>query len=428
MKKHIKILSTTIALIGFTSCSVEAPFQGEQLNGDGGFQKSALNLEVSSQSLITSRASENDIKNDFKIEFIPVSEGNGKAVTYNSLKEMPEVVRLEAGTYKIKASYGENQDAGFEKPYYLGNTTEEFTIEPNKIVTDIETIKCKLENVKVTIKYHWTLYERMSDDSYVEVKVNNSSSLQFTKSHADSQIAGYFKHSDVCTLTATFKGKVDGAMIEETKTLSDVVKGNHYEVTFSLNNYGSDNSGNANGQVSVDANVSVKNVDGENAILGEDEILSDNERPKEESPSEEEPGDKPDDPEDKKITVESTVPLGVDNVIYDGIIVKLDIHSPEPIDVFKVTIDSPDLAELIQYGSGPGILDLVNPTEAEKGFLNGLHLLEGDSVGGETDVTFDVSGFMKMLSAVEGRHPFIINVEAGKYKEEITLILVVPEK
>lgn len=436
MKKN-KYIVGFLTLLGLASCSVENPFEGPLSSGTGEFSKYALDFDVSVINNTRATTSQ-DIIDNFSIVIQKVGTTPTTVATY-LYKDMPDVITLDAGSYIAYATYGENQEAAFEKPYFLGQS-KQFEILPDKITTDIGTIECKLENVKVTIDFHSSLYSQMDDEAYVEVYVNPNASLKFYK---DETRAGYFKHSDVSTLTATFHGNIDGVDLHEVKTLSDVDKGNHYNVTFAKHEYSADSdNGEIGVHVDVVASVTIVNVN-ENITIADDEILDDNERPTEQDPStgDDEPGD--DDPQDPKpeepnvpevpgqgLTIEtdpsSTVELEKVCDVDDNSVVILNIHSDKGIEKFLVRIESEELTELI---GGDGTLNLVEPGEMLE-FLQGVEILKDgkETLKGEKDVSFDVTGFMPMLTIVEGTHKFVITVGDADGEKTVNLILNVPVK
>lgn len=438
MKKN-KYIVGFLTLLGLASCSVENPFEGPQSSGTGEFSKYALDFDVSVINNTRATTSQ-DIIDNFSIVIQKVGTNPTTVATY-LYKDMPDVITLDAGSYIAYATYGENQEAAFEKPYFLGQS-KQFEILPDKITTDIGTIECKLENVKVTIDFHSSLYSQMDDESYVEVYVNPNASLKFYK---DETRAGYFKHSDVCTLTATFHGNIDGVDLHEVKTLSDVDKGNHYNVTFAKHEYSADSdNGEIGAHLDVVASVTIVNVN-ENITIADDEILDDNERPKEQDPStgDDEPGD--DDPQDPKpeepsqpgeevypdgpqasLDDISTVVLGQDAVNYISADTKvvLNIHSNAGLDTFYVTVESNSL-NLETLGAEGGKLDLINPGAMEE-TLHNLGLMDPDvnSFKGYNDVRFDISGFMELLTLLgEDSHLFIIHMEDADDDDTIYLNL-----
>ena len=433
MKRKLYIFG--LISLGLASCSVERPFEGPKASGTGEFSKFALNLDVT--PLDNTRAGNQDVIDDFTVVFQKTGTTPMTVASYR-YGDMPDVITLDAGTYTVYATYGENQDAAWEKPYFEGQSSE-FSIVADKITTSIDPIECKLENVKVSIDFHSSLYSNMRKDDYVEVYVNPDASLRFTKEETRS---GYFKHSDVCTLTATFHGMVDGVEIHETRTLSDVEKGNHYSLTFAKHEYSADSEdGNINTEFSVLASVTIVNLN-ENITIADDEILDDKERPSEDEPNVEDPTPGPTDPDDPEdpdgpsdedsngpvfeMDPTSTVELEKVCDVNEESVVILNIHSDKGIEKFLVQILSDDLTELI---GGDGTLNLVEPGNMLE-FLQGVQILQDgkETLKGEKDVTFDVTGFMPMLMLVEGTHKFVITVGDADGENTVNLILNVPVK
>lgn len=64
-------------------------------------------------------------------------------------------IRLEAGTYTVKASSNgfDGTESGFDIPYYVGS--QQITVQTGKEVT--ANITCTLANVKVTVNYDQSL-------------------------------------------------------------------------------------------------------------------------------------------------------------------------------------------------------------------------------------------------------------------------------
>jgi len=97
-----------------------------------------------------------------------------------------------------------------------------------------DTVVCKLNNLKVTIKYSDELKAAIGkgEDVNVNVKVGENNSLDYAYSETR---AGYFKcDATNKSLVATFSGTVDGVKITEYKVFSDVAPGQHRIITFSL--------------------------------------------------------------------------------------------------------------------------------------------------------------------------------------------------
>lgn len=435
MKTIYKISLSAIMALSLASCSVESPFQSQIADGYGELSKSALNLEVSGEKATTTRAKENVDLNDFTI--VIQTSGNNSSTKYSEkYGDLPDIIPLEAGKYIVTATYGENPEAEFESPHYFGSS-DVFEVKKDEITTSIGKIKCFLNNIKVSIKFHPTLVQHMEEGAYVEVKVNdNGKPLKYEISHSDNEIAGYFQHKDESSLVATFHGVVDGVELNEVKTLSNVDKGNHYKITFVRHEYNGEDSGQVSGKVGVNASVEITDIDSDIKIQ-DDVLLDDKERPSEDSqnqpgndPSEDDPQN-PDDPTSEpgpqaKLDKSSTVVLGKDykNEIDENTVVVMNIHSNIGLDKFKVSVESESL-DLADINATGGYLDLIEPQNEELlGSLHQLGLLPDskDSLKGEKDVVFDISKFMSLIMILgTGEHLFVI--ELGDSEGENTIYL-----
>lgn len=404
MKKSY-ILSFLAAGLLMTGCSKENPFGGETVE-EGQILKSALSMDVKADDTERQKSrTRADVNvDDFTVIF--TLEGHSQPSAKYKYSEMPEVVTLPAGTYTCTATYGELRQAEWESPYFLG-VSEEFTVNPYEIVSYVKPIVCKLENIKVTIDFDSELRSRMSDDSYVEVKVGASSALNFTVAEADAKKAGYFMHTSETTLVATFNGTVDGVKTVETKSMRDIQKGNHYKITFRMHpEGGGGSSGDLDTDVTVDASVTIVDVS-RNVPVGEEPLLDDSERPKEDP-------DDPNPPQPEAPSITAEAPCTLDGVNDGNTLTScvLNIHSNADggITAFTCDIVSPNLTEEELQSVGlASHLDLVNTPDDLADALSGLGFPV--NVGGHKDVRFEITSFLPMLQIFgPNRHDFVLTV------------------
>lgn len=414
MKKSY-ILPLFAAAVLATGCSKEDPF-GMDYESSGQFLKSALAVDIDADGIDvrTTRAAEANV-DDFTVLFN--SDELAQPIKYR-YGDMPEIVTLPAGTYTVTATYGENREADWENPYFLG-TSEEFNVVPMEITSYVEPIICTLENVMVSIDFDSALRQHMSKDSYIEVKVGQSSSLKYGVEEADAKKAGYFKHSEEKTLVAVFHGIVDGSEITETRSMKDIEKGNHYKITFKLHQGAdSDFSGSVGGQLEVDATVTVVNVE-TNVPFIEDELLDDSERPSES----EDPGqggeDNPQQPDDPTAPQPEILPQGAVDLNglnkldeLDECVLKIYSHHDNGITALSCDIVSELLTtDVLQELGLDTHLDLVNTPESMQTGLQGLDLPY--CVKGEKQVVFNITKFITILSGMSDPgqvHQFVITV------------------
>ena len=438
-----------IAACLFAGCEKEEPFK-EISEEEGQISKTALGIDLRDDELLQTRADADVNLDDFKITFTKV--GSSTAAAVYRFGDMPDVITLAKGTYTAKAEYGDDVIADWNSPFYAGES-ETFTIEPGKITDDIGDIICRMENVKVSIAFAPILTEKMSEDSYVEVRVcqtgNEAASnyLRFNKNDQLRGNAGHFHHEEGVSLVATFRGLVEGLETTMTKTYAQIQKGCHYKITFKLNTQDSEHRGDVTGGLSVDASVTVTDVE-RNVDIDDDDILDDNERPKEEDDEPENPvgpgtwsGPFPTADAPLKLPAQSewtpvngklqlTCKHTVDMNEEKSKNIVLNILSDFGFNEFYADIESPALTPDELAGVGlSSHLDLVKEEINKDGdsiweILSGLGL--PTNVKGSNSVKFDISGFMDLLGAIAesgSQHKFIIHAKDGKGELIVNLVL-----
>lgn len=407
-KSYIFPFLAAAALV--TGCSKENPFGGEG-SGEGQILKSALAVELNTDETVRKAATRAGVSlDDFTVVF---TRDNAPVAKYK-YSEMPEVVSLPAGEYTCSATYGENRIAEWESPYYLGKS-EAFQVEPYEITSYIDPIECKLENIKVTVTFDPVLVSRMSPDSYVEVKVGANDGLNYTTAEASSGKAGYFLHTAETTLVATFCGSVDGSKTTETKSYKDIQRGCHYKLNFKLHNgTGGDGSGDVNGEVVLDASVTVVDINRDVTIDDDLVDVDKGEHPNEGGDTPPGPGPGPG-TEPELPSIEGVSPVDID-AVNDGnslssCVIKVHSSSDDGITGFTCDIVSDKLTpeELVGVGLRDH-LDLAETPADLEGVLAGLGFPV--NVAGQKDVEFEITGtflgLMQMLGECE--HHFVLTV------------------
>lgn len=413
MKIYKYIAAPAVLLLALASCSKESPFEGGFEEGTGRLVKSAIDVDLRSDEVIV-RSGDNISVSDFNIALM--AEGEETPYATYVYKDMPEIITLPAGNYTVKASYGDDAEAGLETPYYEGES-EPFRIIASQITENIGDVVCRLQNVKVTVSFDPKLTENMSEDTYVAVRLNESTSVILNKQNELNEEAAYFKYVEGGNLNLTFNGTVEGWKTIETKVYENVENGTHYKVTFKLHNPDPTTEGNAGAGVKVDATVTTSNVE-RDVDEAEDEILPDDRRPQEGDDNngggnEDPVNPNPDIPDntDGGPSITAQAPLNLDGVNVmtgDGSdVVVLNIHSDTGFVTFTADIVSPNLTtEEMQSVGLDTHLDLVNPGNLAES-LDGLGL--PINVGGKNDVVFNISTFIPLLAVFgPGQHDFVI--------------------
>ena len=371
MKKIFYIALTIVLGLAGTSCDREKlTYDSEpgEISGKTG------TLDLSSFDAIPN----NDIKETekkpisravdtggFTVQIFRADNGSETLEKNWKYSETPEIVTLNIGNYNLKVFSHEVQPAEWEKPYYYADKT--FSIEENR-VTQIDTLVCTLQNIKVSVSYSEDLKTLMGEDCKVSVTVGEGV-LDFMK---EESRAGYFRSDKESNLLiATFSGTIDG-----------------YE--------------------------EVNRIQVDNVKAGEW------------------PGTKPDpgpdpEPTDAPKITSATVKLGTPVPVTEGLQVIVDITSSDKngLTGLVVDIDSPTLTPDELAGMGlASHLDLVNPGDL-KTAIEGLGFPTGSNVLNQSKVTFDISNFMPLLGLLgAGTHNFIIKATDAQGTTTETLILV----
>lgn len=408
MKKIFYIALTIVLGLAGTSCDREKlTYDSEpgEISGKTG------TLDLSSFDAIPN----NDIKETekkpvsravdtggFTVQIFRADNGSETLEKNWKYSETPEIVTLNIGNYNLKVFSHEVQPAEWEKPYYYADKT--FSIEENR-VTQIDTLVCTLQNIKVSVSYSEDLKTLMGEDCKVSVTVGEGA-LDFMK---EESRAGYFRSDKESNLLiATFSGTIDGYEEVNRIQVDNVKAGEWRKIHYDIKRPepGSETGG-VTPSVTLDASCQI--IDHLGNVTIDEEVIEDPE-----------PTDAP------KIT-SATVKLGTPVTVTEGLQVIVDITSSDKngLTGLVVDIESPTLTPDELAGMGlASHLDLVNPGDL-KTAIEGLGFPTGSNVLNQSKVTFDISDFMPLLGLLgAGTHNFIIKATDAQGTTTETLILV----
>jgi len=198
-KQHILIpLLLAGLLFGITSCEMEKDLRGKteapgssHTTGAQGALQLTLNPLREAPIILKSGAT-NETEELSPDQFnISIYNASGTLVHYfNSYQEMMaqgSVLMLAEGTYTVKATLGDLQEAAFDAPYYEGTGT--ITVNAKEIAT--VTMDCVLANKKISIDTSEDFLKNFWPN-YTIILTNGRGIL--TQKHQDTRIA-YFKDS-----------------------------------------------------------------------------------------------------------------------------------------------------------------------------------------------------------------------------------------
>lgn len=428
MKKLIYIIMCTAVLFMSQSCSKEAPFSGEE-ETMGQVLTSDLLLEFINEDLQSRAGTEVNLA-DFTVAFRKNTEQT-PYVTYK-YSDMPEVVSLPAGLYRVEAYYGEEVSAEWEAPYYFGELADPLTITAKKITAIEKPVKCKLANVKVSVEFNDELKQLMSADSKVDVTVGANAMLSFTKNESRN---GFFKAAN--TMIADFLGNINGQEAKSNKRYNDVKPGTHYHIMFVYKaaEIVGDGKIDSAGGIKVNAQVTVTDVnEGTNITVddGDESLEDDRNKGGDDDDDNPENPDDPTPPADGPVIDGGKIALSDGDatgtlkpvVVTDGMECVIKIKSETGITQFTADIVSDVLTPdaLVDVGLSEH-LDLCAPGEYLEA-LTGFGLLKSETMLNEKDADFTLTDFLPMLSALgEGTHCFVLTVgdESGTSVKTLTL-------
>lgn len=387
---------------------------------------------------------------------VAILDSIGQTVkAYDSYADMDEdgALLLPAGKYSIKASSGTDLNAGYDSPYYMGDTT--CVISEKEVVTVVA--ECKLGNKKVQFLCDEDFLAQFSDDYYI-VLDNGAGVLTLTK---DEMRVAYLK--DTGTLRFTLYATTHD---NKTRTYSydlskeDLIQ-SHNNILISL------------GSVPADPDIPGGDDGNNPSDPSEPEIPEDPEEPENpenpevpevpvkgpvikvdisliekdyviEVPSDFVESDKPDAPggDDNKgdgddtpggdsttkptikgdgFDMSSPVQLTPSNA--DSKKVRIAISTPDKLASLQVTISSKVLEPLLNELKLGTSFDMCNLNTDQEKALKGLGLAIPNK--GITSTVFDITSFMPLIAILDpGEYKFTIKATDEK-KQSASKTLVV---
>lgn len=335
-------------------------------------------------------------------------------------KDLPEVVTLNVGDYRVEADSHEPAPVEWEAPFYSGNQV--FDIRESS-VTEVESIICRLSNVKVSVRYSEELLQHITGTPVVEVSLGAATAIF----EGNEQRAAYFKtEEDKNVLISYFTAIIDGKEEIKRSVFEDVRPGDHRVILYAMKTTNPDNNkeeGEFAPNIVLDATCTIedKNV---TITPDEDVIPDDPDDSKGETPD-------PSDPEDPSTSVLTIEGNGFDikqaqQIPSGGTTIIVNMTAEKGIAGLKVTIDSetltPDILEEVHLAAN---LDLVNPGQLEEG-LRSLGFPVKEEVEGKTELKFDISQFTSLLGLYgPATHKFVITLtdQSGKTASEVLTLI-----
>lgn len=412
MKRFLLTVLTlaSIALLNY-SCQDETIVYVREESGE---LKAKFELKVEVESIDPARAGKAAITRSGEIvptdDFIVTiyKASNNEKIGNWRYSEMPEILTLLTGRYRIEAQSDFLKDAAWEEPYYFGS--REFDIVKSS-VTQINDMVCTLQNVKVGIYYAQNLLDEL--ESFSVTVENGRGVLEFSR---EETRYGYFT---AAPLTITLNGvRHDGERVNHVEKITTVRAGEFHKVTLNVVLVGDLN---ASLRVDVSTVLIEKGVE----IPLEEDVITDPDNPGG-------GGTDPTPDPDPVLSITGRNGLNINQPITyaQGNVrqVIVDIVAETGIYDLWVEIDSPFLTdELLGEMGLPKRFNLADLTpELQEVFgPDNLGLIGRDPVRNSTNLVFDITNFTNLLDI--NTHKFIITLKDNNNTTKTQVLTLQPQ-
>ena len=353
-----------------------------------------------------------------------ISDKSGETVMSFTYGNRPsEPIELKVGSYKLNIKSGDITPMDWEKPVY--GAVVPFSIEKNETNT-LETIKCKLMNIKVTVGYDAALYDLLEAGSVTDVTIaQNKMSFDYTEQRAAYFESGAAENKMLVEMSLNYAGKSAKMSAE----IAGVKAGQWRKITVNMPHV---NEGN----VVFTITIETLTVDEEIIVdVAEMQTLSEEVIPDDPSG---------DDPTAPQITwsghdLDETFQLKAShfddsNTCTIPVVINIATKGEAVIDALNVNIASTS-AEFMESLASMNILtdfDLCQVDATTNPTLNTalgmIGFKTGSNVKGKSSVDFELTKVMNLLYTFTGTHTFTLNVvdDLGKSTTKALKILVDP--
>ncbi len=412
--KILSLLTVAVLGLGLTACHDEVKPTPSGQNGQVSMRSMGVDIDNAEKVINTSARATVDLS-DFIIKIYDSNNALVKSWTYS---EMPELFSLPVGSYRVDVFSHEVQKAEWDHPYFTGS--KEFAITDGNI-TEIGIVTCKLSNIKVSIVFDSSLLKYLTDDAKVTVIANDEGSLVFTPKETRS---GYFEALEgSSTLVAEFAGTVNGSYKTMRHVITDVEAGQHRIITFKVKS-GKPDKPDETGQIIIDGGMYL-DVDVVDEDLAGNITIDEDNIPDDDRPGGEDGGDDPN-PPTPPTPGEDAIKVTSETLSFDSAndvattttgIVLIEAENGIQHFIVKIASDNDNFINSVK-DLMPIEFDLAYPGDNAEAFES-LGFPTGDKVINATNLTFDISQFIPLLSAFPGNHTFTLNLTDNKAVNKI---------
>lgn len=388
--RTLKVLIALImlAVVGWSCNSRDDIDYG--LESKDGVGELSINLNAQITTFKSALLKANIDPSTFKVQIFDAE--NNVVRSFNKYSEMPAQFELKAGSYTVKAFSGDQQEAAFNAPYYVGEKA--FAIAKEQTTT--VDLTCTMGNMAVTIAYT-DLFKTAVKDYTVTVS-NGTGNLIYD---AEGKI-GYFK---VAPLTIVLNGKavLDDSPVTFTHTITSVAAKDFHKVTFDITSDGT-------GILQKPGIIVDESLNDKNTII----TIPGNGG-----------GNTGSAPTIAGVGFNIETPITFIAMSNSYPTVKIDLKADNKIKELKVRIESEKLEPALAFVGIPTEFDIANLSpELRKNFEDINLIKPTDVILGATAYTFDISSFMGLLEA--GEHKFHLTIVDEKSNAATKTLVVAP--
>ena len=229
------LIPAVVLPLAFSSCDKEQ-FDGEG-DGEEGYVRLRLNNDL--QPVTVTKTG------DEIIYCVDLTDSQGAVVqSYTDHTQIPEQIKLKRGDYTVTAYNGEQAEAGFDTPYYAGDTT--VSIQTANLTT--AEVVCRLANTKVSVGFSDAVKNNFTEYAVTVSNGTDEGALIYAE---DETRAGYFKTTGQLTWTVNLVNN-QGTPFTTGQTILDVKPREHYRLYFDVDETGNPSDGGVSVTITVD--------------------------------------------------------------------------------------------------------------------------------------------------------------------------------
>ena len=224
--KKILLYGATMLLL--VSCAnedqqVDSGYGTIEVQVSADYRVEPVTRTSTSENIDTSTPTQTPDVSEFALKL--VSTDGSFSRSWDSLADFDPTEKIPVGAYTMSAYYGDLEEEGFDKPYYLGESDVTVRYRENSPVE----IQCTLANVKITVEYS-DAFKKYFADYATTVHAAEGSYVKFEK---DETRAAYVKPGQI-TIQTYLKKQNGIESTFEPAAITDAKPRQHYRIKLDI--------------------------------------------------------------------------------------------------------------------------------------------------------------------------------------------------